>query len=66
MKISLQFSITHAEIDDLEGKIFVWVQTYEKYRAVVFSHPCVALCADHFLSGITISTRKADSVPALQ
>ena len=31
IKTCLRFSITHAEIDDLETKIVVWVQEYEKY-----------------------------------
>ena len=31
MKICLQFSITHAEIDDLENRIIKWVAQYEKY-----------------------------------
>jgi hypothetical protein len=31
MKISLQFSITYDEIDDLEAKIINWVQDYEKF-----------------------------------
>ena len=30
MKICLQFSISHEEIDELEKKIITWVQTYEK------------------------------------
>jgi len=31
IKTCLRFSITHAEINDLETKIVVWVQEYEKY-----------------------------------
>jgi len=32
IKISLRFSIMHEEIDDLESRIIIWVQNYEKYE----------------------------------
>jgi hypothetical protein len=43
MKLSLQFSITHEEIDNLEVKIFAWVQTYEKYKVIVFGQSCMLI-----------------------